>query len=115
MKVKTFSFFRAASVYNCVHLERCFAFEAGVDQQVTLPGNGEVEYGERQGAIARRPQATHVVAPTHRVDDHRPVLGHREWKHTLNKQIKNTNMTIFGTFIKMKNNLSYIIPNITIN
>ena len=72
---------------RCVHLERCFALQAGVDQQVTLPGDGQVEDGERQRAFARRSQATHVLTPTHRVDDHRPVLGRTEWKHTLNNTV----------------------------
>lgn len=58
----------------CLHLECCFALQAGVHQQVTLPGHGQVEDGERQGAVAWRPQATHVLTPTHRVDDHCPIL-----------------------------------------
>lgn len=45
-----------------------------MDQQVTLPGHGQVEDGQRQGAVARRPQAAHVLSPTHGVDDHCAVL-----------------------------------------
>ncbi len=55
-----------------------------MDQQVTLPGHGQVEDGERQRAVARRSQAAHVLASAHRVDDHCPVLVHIESKHTLN-------------------------------
>lgn len=63
------------------HLECCFSLDTGVDQQVTLPGHGQVKDRQRQGAVARRSQAAHVLTATHRVDDHCPVLQHREWQH----------------------------------
>lgn len=66
-----------------MYLQCCFALNAGVDQQVTLPGHGKVEDRQRQGAIAGGSQAAHVLTPTHCVDDHRPVLEHMEWKHKL--------------------------------
>ncbi|TNN55678.1 hypothetical protein EYF80_034113 [Liparis tanakae] len=50
---------RGGGLFFGVHLERRLALEAGVDQQVTLPGHGQVEDGERQGAVAWRPQAAH--------------------------------------------------------
>lgn len=58
-----------------MHLERGLALQAGVDQQVTLPGHGQVQDGQRQRAVAGRPQAAHVLATPHRVDDHRAVLS----------------------------------------
>lgn len=51
-----------------------FALHAGVHQQVTLPRHGQVGDGHWQRALARRPQAAHVLSPPHRVDDHCPVL-----------------------------------------
>lgn len=64
-----------------LNLECCFALDAGVDQQVTLPGHGQVGDGHWQGAVARRPQAAHVLSPPHCVDDHCPVLTQREEEH----------------------------------
>ena len=56
------------------HLERGLALQAGMHQDVSFPGHGEVEDGQRQGAVARRAQAPHVLTSAHRVDDHCPIL-----------------------------------------
>ena len=66
-----------------IHLERGHALDAGVYEQVTLPGHGQVEDGERQRAFTRRPKTTHVLTAPHRVDDHRAILETHIQKHTL--------------------------------